>query len=85
MSIIDDDHAGPVIAILGVLVILIALPMTAVYLEHKDHEAIKQGIKKAGNCPVIVATACGDEVCKYTARVPCAELEALIKGGAREP
>lgn len=40
---------------------------------------------KAGNCPVRVATACGDEVCNYTARVPCAELEALIKRGAREP
>ena len=83
MSIIDDDHAGPMIALIA-LVIIIALPVIAVYLEHKDAEATAQEIK-AGNCPVRVATACGDEVCKYTARVPCAELEALIKRGAREP
>lgn len=83
MSIIDDEHAGPAIALIG-LVIIIALPITALYLEHKDAEATVQEIK-AGNCPVRVATACGDEVCKYTARVPCAELEALIKRGAREP
>ena len=83
MSIIDDDHAGPVIALIA-LVIIIALPVIAVYLEHKDTEATEQEIK-AGNCPVKIATACGDEVCKYTARVPCAELEALIKRGAREP
>lgn len=83
MSIFDDDHAGPAIALIGLLII-IALPITALYLEHKDAEATAQEIK-AGNCPVRVATACGDEVCKYTARVPCAELEALIKRGAREP
>lgn len=83
MSIIDDEHAGPAIALIG-LVIIIALPITALYLEHKDAEATAQEIK-AGNCPVRVATACGDEVCKYTARVPCAELEALVKRGAREP
>ena len=83
MSIFDDEHAGPAIALIGLLII-IALPAAALYLEHKDAEATAQEIK-AGNCPVRVATACGDEVCKYTARVPCAELEALIKRGAREP
>lgn len=83
MSIFDDDHAGPAIALIGLLII-IALPAAAIYLNHKDTEATAQEIK-AGNCPVRVATACGDEVCKYTARVPCAELEALIKRGAREP
>lgn len=83
MSIFDDDHAGPAIALIGLLII-IALPAAALYLEHKDAEATAQEIK-AGNCPVRVATACGDEVCKYTARVPCAELEALVKRGAREP
>ncbi len=83
MSIIDDEHAGPAIALIG-LVIIIALPTTALYLEHKDAEATAQEIK-SGTCPVLVATACGDDICKYTARVPCAELEALVKGGAREP
>ena len=83
MSIIDDEHAGPAIALIG-LVIIIALPATALYLEHKDAEATAQEIK-AGNCPVKVATACGDDICNYTARVPCAELEALVKEASREP
>lgn len=83
MSIFDDEHAGPAIALVGLLIIIV-LPIAALYLEHKDAEATAQEIK-AGNCPVRVATACGDEVCKYTARVPCAELEALIKRGSREP
>lgn len=34
---------------------------------------------KAGTCPVQVTTACGDGICEYTARVPCAELEDLIR------
>ena len=83
MSIFDDEHAGPAIALIGLLII-IALPAAAIYLTHKDAEAAAQEIK-AGNRPIRVATACGDEVCKYTARVPCAGLEALVKRGAREP
>ena len=35
MSIFDDDHAGPAIALIGLLII-IALPAAALYLEHKD-------------------------------------------------
>lgn len=66
--------------ITGIIMIaaVAALPVTALYLEHKDAEAEAQEIK-AGTCPVKVATACGDEVCKYTARVPCAGLEELLK------
>lgn len=85
MSIIDDDHAGPVIAIIGILVILVALPMTAVYLEHRDREDVKQDIKKAGTCPIQVTTPCGEDVCEYTAKVPCDALEKLIKEANREP
>lgn len=74
--------AAVAMGILGILALLCGI--------HDAKEAIKTADKigeeiKAGNCPVRVATACGDEVCKYTARVPCAELEALIKRGAREP
>lgn len=70
------------VCIIGILGLLCGI--------HDAKEAIKTADKigeeiKAGKCPVRVATACGDEVCKYTARVPCAELEALVKRGAREP
>lgn len=77
MSIIDDDHAGP-IALIAAVLILIALPTAAIYLEHKDAEAAAQEIK-AGTCPVQVTTSCGDSICQYTAHVPCAELEDLIR------
>lgn len=70
------------VCIIGILALLCGI--------HDAKEEIKTADKigeeiKAGNRPVRVATACGDEVCKYTARVPCTELEALIKRGAREP
>ena len=82
MRIIDDDHAGPVIALTGVLLMLIALPITAIYLNHKGAETAAQEIK-AGTCPVRVTTACGGDICQYTAHVPCAELEELIKRNSR--
>lgn len=68
------------VCIIGILALLCGIHDAKVKTADKIGEEIK-----AGNCPVRVATACGDEVCKYTARVPCAELEALIKRGAREP
>ena len=82
MSIIDDDHAGPAIALTGLGLIIIALPITAIYLNHKDAETAAREIK-AGTCPVQVTTACGGDICQYTARVPCAELEELIKRNPR--
>lgn len=78
MSIIDDDHAGPAIALTGLVLIIIALPITAIYLNHKDAETAAQEIK-AGTCPVQVTTACGGDICQYQAHVPCAELEDLIR------
>lgn len=78
MSIIDDNHAGPVIAFIGTLVILIVLPMTALYLDHRGEEATAQEIK-AGTCPIRATTPCGEDVCEYTAKVPCDALEKLIK------
>lgn len=84
MSIIDDDHAGPVIAFIGGLVILIALPVSALYIEHMVEEAAAQEIK-AGTCPIQATTPCGEDVCEYTAKVPCDALEKLIKEAGREP
>lgn len=74
---ISNDTAITLAAVAAVCVIGILALLCGI---HDASEEIK-----AGNRPVRVATACGDEVCKYTARVPCAELEALIKRGAREP
>ena len=69
--------AGVAMGILGILALL---------YDYQDGETHKTRREiKAETCPVKIATACGDEVCKYTARVPCEELEALIKRGTREP
>lgn len=84
MIIIDDDHAGPVIAFIGGLVILIALPVSALYIEHMVEEATAQEIK-AGTCSIQATTPCGEDVCEYTAKVPCDALEKLIKEASREP
>lgn len=70
--------AAAAIGILGALALL--------HGASQDSEAHKIGREiKAGICPVLVTTVCGDSICEYTARVPCAELEALVKRGAREP
>ena len=51
------------VGILGVLALL--------YDADQDDEARKIGREiKAGNCPIKVTAACGDEICNYTARVP---------------
>lgn len=62
------------------------LAFLALLLAAHDDETHKSGREiKAGNCPVQVTAACGEDICNYTVRVPCAELEALVKRGAREP
>lgn len=49
----------------------------------KKADAHRDGEIKAETCPVQVTTACGDGICQYTAHVPCAELEELIKRNSR--
>ena len=66
------------VGILGVLALL--------YDADQDDEARKSGRNvKAETCQIKVTAACGEDICNYTVRVPCAELEALVKRGAREP
>ena len=83
MSIIDDNHAGPAITGIALLLIFTALPITALYLDHRDEEATAQEIK-AGTCPIRATTPCGEDVCEYTAKVPCDALEKLIKSSKEE-
>lgn len=78
MSLLDDNHVGPAITGIALSILIIALPITALYLDHRDEEATAQEIK-AGTCPIRATTPCGEDVCEYTAKVPCEALEKLIK------
>lgn len=68
--------AAVTIGILAILSLLLAAGQDSE--KRKDHTQIEQEIH-AGKCPIRAATPCGDEICRYTARVPCAELEDLIR------
>lgn len=59
--------AAVTVGILALLALLLAAA-------HKSGREIK-----AETCPVQVTTSCGDSICQYTAHVPCAELEDLIR------
>lgn len=60
---------------MGILALLALLLAAA-----QDNETHKSGREiKAETCPVQVTTSCGDSICQYTAHVPCAELEDLIR------
>lgn len=83
MSLLDDNHAGPAITGIALSILIIALPITALYLDHRDEEATAQEIK-AGTCPIRATTPCGEDVCEYTAKVPCDALEKLIKSTKEE-
>ena len=74
--------AAVTIGILAIFSLLLASGQDSE--KRKDHAQIEQEIH-AGKCPIRVATPCGEDVCRYTAVVPCAELEALVKRGAHEP
>lgn len=54
------------------------------HYEAQDDETHKSGREiRTGTCPVQVTTSCGGDICQYTAHVPCAELEELIKRNPR--
>ena len=56
------------------------IALLALLAAARDDETHKSGREiKAKTCPVQVTTACGGDICQYTAHVPCAELEDLIR------
>ena len=76
---ITAGEAGLIVFIAG-SVIGTALFTTAFFTNYYTQKADAQYIDRESNMCVIRVTApCGDDICRYKASVPCAELEALIR------
>ncbi len=70
----------------GIIMIAVGVALLAgglLALAAKDKAQDEQ--LDAGRCEINAVTRCGIQKCYFRAIVDCAELEALIKRGAREP
>lgn len=72
---VTPGEAGLIVYLSGMTVLVIVLLIGA------GKQADDQGIDRESDLCVIRVTApCGDDdICRYTTRVPCAELDALVK------
>lgn len=80
----EEISNGAALAIATSVAACILSILALLYDADQDDESAAQEIK-AGTCPIQVTTPCGEDVCEYTAKVPCDELEKLIKEAGREP
>ena len=77
---VTPGEAGLIVFIVG-SVIGIAL-ITSVFLAdyYCSKKADAQHIDREHNmCEIRVTAPCGDNICRYKASVPCAEVDALVK------
>lgn len=80
----EEISNGAALAVAAAVTVGILALLALLLAAARDNETLKSGHNiKAETCPVQVTTACGDGICQYTAHVPCAELEELIKRNPR--
>lgn len=77
---VTPGEAGLIVFIAG-SVIGTALITAAFFAEYYySQKADAQHIDREPNmCEIRVTAPCGDDICRYKASVPCAEVDALVK------
>lgn len=76
---VTPGEAGLIVFITG-SVIGIALITAAFLAQYYSQKADVQHIDREPNmCEIRVTAPCGDNICRYKASVPCAEVDALVK------
>lgn len=76
---VTPGEAGLIVFIAG-SVIGTALIITAFFANYYIQKADVQHIDREHNmCEIRVTAPCGDDICRYKASVPCAEVDALVK------
>lgn len=81
---VTPGEAGLIVFLVGMAVFVIALLLSA-GKNADDHGggnyADEQHIDRESDmCAIRVTAPCGDDdICRYTASVPCSELDALVK------
>ena len=68
----------------GLIVFLVLMATFTVALwigvgKNADDQYIDNMVREPNMCVIRVTAPCGDDICRYTASVPCDELEALIR------
>ena len=77
---ITAGEAGLIVFLVLMAVFIIGLLITAGKNADDQYRDIDRDRYMEPNMCVIRVTApCGDDICRYTASVPCDELEALIR------
>ena len=71
---VTAGEAGLIVFLVGMAVFSIAV--WADYGKRADAQYID---RDSDMCVIRVTAPCGDDICRYKASVPCAELEALIR------
>lgn len=78
---VTPGAAGLIVFIVGMAVFIIAALVD--YSKRADAQYIDRESDiidmESDMCVIRVTAPCGDDICRYTASVPCSELDALVK------
>ncbi len=74
---VTPGEAGLIVFLVLTAVFIIALLIGAG--KNADDQYIDNMVRESDMCVIRVTAPCGDDICRYKASVPCADLDALIK------
>lgn len=75
---VTAGEAGLIVFLVLVAAFIVALLIGAG--KNADAQYINNKVRESGMCVISVTAPCGDDdICRYMASVPCAELDALVK------
>lgn len=82
MTVMTRGYVTPGEAGLIVFLGLVALFIIALLIgagKNADDQYIDNMVRESDMCVIRVTAPCGDDICRYKASVPCAEVDALVK------
>lgn len=74
---VTAGEAGLIVFLVLMATFIVALLIGAG--KNADDQRIDNIARESDICVIRVEAPCGDDICRYKASVPCAELEALIR------
>lgn len=74
---VTSGEAGLIVFLVLMATFIVALLIGAG--KNADDQYIDNMVRESDMCVIRVTAPCGDDICRYTASVPCSELDALVK------
>lgn len=74
---VTPGEAGLMVFLVLMAAFIIALLIGAG--KNADDQYIDNMVRESDMCVIRVTAPCGDDICRYKASVPCAEVDALVK------